>query len=70
MQRFYASDFQTQQMTLFHEYEDSETEPEIRVGLTVSPITFPTDQTHMIWIARLELRKRIMYPNGTYRKRQ
>ena len=70
LQQFYTSSFQTQQLALFDNFEDPERESEIRIRLDVSPITFPTDQTHMIWVARLELRKRIMYPNGTYRRRK
>lgn len=48
------------QQKLWREDEELDQGEQIKVFVEVSPLGRPTDQIHMLWIARLELRQRIL----------
>jgi hypothetical protein len=47
------------QPELWQDEEEADQEEEIKVSVEVSPLLHSTDQVRMLWITRLELRKRL-----------
>lgn len=58
LEKFYTGEIAASQPELWQDEEESGQE-EIKVSVEVSPLLHSTDQIRMLWITRLELRKRI-----------